>query len=405
MNVDIDRFLQDLDTLRRIGAYKTGVHRPTYSPQDMEARHWLARQMAGIGLEPTIDGIGNVFGRSKGEGPHVLAGSHLETQNHAGWLDGALGVVAALALARAGLPVDVCAYADEESHFGAGFLGSRSLVGMLSEAEIDASRNRLDDTPLREALAAAGLAGRPRLSLEESRYVGAVEMHIEQGTQLENAGLRIGVVTGIVGVRQWLIAFEGKQDHTGGTTMEERRDAGLAAVRFLSALDQEFPRIRGERSTWTTGRVTLDPNAPNVIPGRAEVTFQFRDVSDAILGNMEACLRLLVLESNRRDRCAATLSAIARAEPALCDERFQRAFSAAAQELQPGCASLMPSGAIHDSQIIARKLPMAMLFVPSRGGVSHHWSEDTDRDDLVFGMRVFAGGIRRMLDEATHARR
>lgn len=397
MNVDTDRFLQDLDTLRRIGEYKTGVHRPTYSPQDMESRHWLARQMAEIGLEPTIDGIGNVFGRHRGDGPHILAGSHLETQNHAGWLDGALGVVSALALARAGLPVDVCAYADEESHFGSGFLGSRSLVGALSEADIDASLNRYDGTPLREALAKAGLAGRPRLKLEEGRYRGAFEMHIEQGTQLERAGLRIGVVTGIVGVRQWLIAFEGKQDHTGGTTMEERKDAGLAAVRFLAALDDAFPRIRGERSTWTTGRITLDPNAPHVIPGRAEVTFQFRDISDAVLDRMEDCLRLLVLESNRRDRCVATLSAIARIEPALCDDRLQAALASAAEELRPGCAQFMPSGAIHDSQMIARRLPMAMLFVPSKRGVSHHWTEDTDRDDLVLGMQVLAGGVERSL--------
>lgn len=397
MIVDTDRFLQDLDTLRRIGEYRTGVHRPTYSPQDMESRHWLAAQMAEIGLEPTIDGIGNVFGRHKGEGPHMLAGSHLETQNHAGWLDGALGVVSALALARAGLPVDVCAYADEESHFGSGFLGSRSLVGALSEADIDASRNRYDGTPLRDALSAAALAGRPRLSLEEGRYRGAFEMHIEQGTQLENAGLRIGVVTGIVGVRQWLISFEGKQDHTGGTTMEERKDAGLAAVRFLAALDNEFPRIRGERSTWTTGRISLDPNAPHVIPGRAEVTFQFRDISDPVLDRMEDCLRWLVLESNRRDRCTATLSAIGRIEPALCDGDFQRRLADAAEELQPGCSQFMPSGAIHDSQLIGRKLPIAMLFVPSKGGVSHHWSEDTERDDLVLGMQVLASAVERSL--------
>lgn len=398
MIVDTDRFLQDLDTLRRIGEYKTGVHRPTYSPQDMESRHWLAGQMAEIGLEPTIDGIGNVFGRHRGEGPHVLAGSHIETQNYAGWLDGALGVISALSLARAGLPVDVCAYADEESHFGSGFLGSRSLVGALSEEDIDASRNRFDGTPLREALAAAGLAGRPRLALEEGRYLGAFEMHIEQGTQLEKAGRQIGVVTGIAGVRQWLISFEGKQDHTGGTTMEERRDAGLAAVRFLAALDEAFPKIRGERSTWTTGRIELDPNAPHVIPGRAEVTFQFRDVSGAVLDRMEDCLRGLVLEANRRDRCPASLSAIVRIEPALCEERFQAALSDAAEEISPGCAQFMPSGAIHDSQLIARKLPISMLFVPSKGGVSHHWTEDTDREDLVLGMRVLAEGVRRVLE-------
>lgn len=397
MEVNIERFLQDLHDLRHIGEYKTGVHRPTYSPQDMESRHWLMQRMSEVGLQPTLDGIGNVFGRHPGPGPHLLAGSHIETQNYAGWLDGALGVVAALALARAGLPVDVCAYADEESHFGSGFLGSRSLIGILSEEDIDTIRNRYDETPLRDALDTAGLSGLPRLALEPGRYRGALEMHIEQGTQLENAGKAIGVVTGIVGVRQWLISFEGKQDHTGGTTMEERKDAGVAAIRFLSAVDRHFPLVRGDRSTWTTGRIVLDPNAPHVIPGRAEVTFQFRDISNDVLDRMEACLKSLVLESNRRDRCTATLTNIARIEPALCEDGFQAAFTAAAEEIRPGCSHAMPSGALHDSQYLARKVPMAMLFVPSKAGVSHHWTEDTDLQDLALGMRVFAEGARRIL--------
>lgn len=396
-SVDVGRFLRDLDELRRIGEYKTGVHRPTFSPADMESRHWLMRQMTEVGLEPTLDGIGNVFGRHTGEGPHLLVGSHIETQNHAGWLDGALGVVAALALARAGLAVDVCAYADEESHFGTGFLGSRSLTGLLTEEDIDAASNRYDGTPLREALSAAGLAGKSRLEIVEGRYRGALELHIEQGTQLENARKRIGVVTGIVGVRQWLITFTGKQDHTGGTTMEERKDAGVAAVRVLAALDKEFPRVRGERSTWTTGRIQLEPNAPHVIPGKAEVTFQFRDISDETLDRLERCLKMLVLESNRRDRCTAALTNLIRMKPALCDPGFHSILAETADAIEPECALSMPSGAIHDSQYLARKLPMAMLFVPSKDGVSHHWTEDTAREDLALGVRVFAEGARRIL--------
>jgi hypothetical protein len=112
----------------------------------MESRHWLVREMQQVGLNASIDGIGNVFGRHSGQGPHILSGSHLETQNYAGWLDGVAGVVAALALARDGIPVDVCAYCDEEGHFG-DFLGSRSLIGALDEAEIDQAKNRHTDTP------------------------------------------------------------------------------------------------------------------------------------------------------------------------------------------------------------------------------------------------------------------
>src|SRR6195952_797680 len=259
--INTDAFLSDLHELREIGRFRSGVHRPTFSPQDMQSRQWLMDRLRACGLEASIDGIGNVYGRHPGPGPHLLVGSHIESQNEAGWLDGALGVVAGVALARAGLPVDVVAFADEEGHFSGGFLGSRSAIGDLTEAEIDAARNRTDGTPLRAALESAGLAGLPRMQLDPSRYRGFLELHIEQGTQLESAGLHLGVVSGIVAIWQFRIVFEGNQDHAGGTTMAERRDAGLSAVRLLAAIDREFPRIAGERTTWTTGRIALDPGA------------------------------------------------------------------------------------------------------------------------------------------------
>ena len=142
MTIDTDAFLRDLHELREIGAFRTRVHRPTYSPQDMESRRWLLDRLTVCGLDASIDGIGDVYGRHSGSGPHLLVGSHIETQNEAGWLDGASGVVAGVALARAGLPVDVCAFADEEGHFEGGFPGSRSIIGDLSEDEIDRRRDR-----------------------------------------------------------------------------------------------------------------------------------------------------------------------------------------------------------------------------------------------------------------------
>lgn len=391
------RFLQDLTALRGIGTYRTGVHRPTYSPQDMQSRHWLAEQMKEAGLEATIDGIGNVLGRHPGPGPHLLVGSHIETQNHAGWLDGALGVVAGLALARTGLAVDVCAFADEEGHFEGGFLGSRSIIGDLTEAEIDRSRNRTDGTALRDALQAAGLAGKPRLLLEPGRYKGFFEMHIEQGTQLERAGLRAGIVTGIVAIWQYRIVVTGQQDHAGGTTMAERRDAGLTAVRLLAAIDRHFPMICGERSVWTAGKIALDPGAPSIIPGQAEILFQFRDISVEVLERMEEGLRRLVQESNRTERCTAELSVISRSRPALADAAMMDALEAAAGALAPGSFQRMPSGAGHDAQYIARMMPMAMLFTPSIGGISHHWAEDTKPEDLELCCHILAEGARRFL--------
>jgi N-carbamoyl-L-amino-acid hydrolase len=396
MQVDTDRFLADLHELRRIGQFKTGVHRPTYSPEDMEARRWLMAKLEEAGLKAEMDGIGNILGRNPRPGPHLLAGSHLETQNESGWLDGALGVVSALHLARAGLPVDVAVFADEEGHYG-GFIGSRSFTGLLEEAEIDRLANRYHGKPLRDALREAGLEGRPRLTIERDRYRAFLEMHIEQGRSLESQGLRIGVVTGIVAIWQWRITIEGQQNHAGTTTMAERRDAGLTAVRLLAMIDEEFPRHCGERTVWTTGRIALTPNAQSIIPGRAEIMFQYRDVDLEVLQRLEKVLRHCVAESNRRERCPAVLEAVSLSTPAISDPALQDALAAAAEELAPGGWQRMPSGAGHDAQYLARQLPSAMLFVPSINGISHHWSEDTKDEDLALGMRVLAEGARRIL--------
>ncbi|WP_372617849.1 Zn-dependent hydrolase [Falsiroseomonas sp.] len=394
--VDTARFLADLHELRKIGTFKTGVHRPTYSPEDMESRRWLMAKMQEIGLEPVMDGVGNVIGRHKGPGPHLLVGSHIESQNEAGWLDGALGVVAGLALARAGLPVDVAAWADEEGHYG-GFIGSRSFIGELEEAEIDRLANRYHGKPLRQALREAGLEGRPRIQWEKGRHKGFLEIHIEQGTQLESAGLRVGVVTGIVAIRQWKLVFTGMQDHAGGTTMAERRDAGLSAVRLLAEIDRNFPLVCGPRSTWTTGRMTLEPGAASIIPGRAEVLFQLRDVEEPIIARMEDRLRALVQESNRREKCPCALEAVSLSTPALCDPTMQQALCEAAEAKAPGAWQSMPSGAGHDAQYLARIMPAAMLFTPSIGGISHHWAEDTKEEDLALGAEVLAEGAARYL--------
>jgi len=394
--LDTDRFLADLHALRRIGAYRSGVHRPTYSAEDMEARRWLVAELSAIGLDAAMDGIGSVFGRQRTGGPCLLVGSHLETQNHAGWLDGALGVVAGLALARAGLAVDVVAFADEEGHYGS-FLGSRSAIGLLEEAEIDRARNRYHGTPLRDALAAAGLAGVPRQRLDPARYRGFLELHVEQGTQLESAGHRVGVVTGIVAIWQYRIVIEGMQDHAGGTTMAERKDAGLTAVRLLARVDREFPMLCGPRTVWTCGRIALEPGAPSIIPGRAEVLFQMRDLDVEVLRRMETCLERIVQEMNRTERTRTTLEAMSRSQPTPCDPALQDALAAAAERHAPGQWQRLPSGGGHDAQYMARVMPSAMLFAPSIGGISHHWSEDTKEEDLVLALRVLADAAAAVL--------
>ena len=194
-SADGARVLADLNALRAIGAYKTGVHKPTFSEPHLASLQWLAQKLPEAGLAAEIDGIGNVLGSSTKPGPKLLAGSHLESQNYAGWLDGPLGVIYALEAARVlnrdadiSGAVEVASWCDEEGHFGS-FLGSRSFVGAVSEAEIDAARDRNADRSMRQALQSAGLAGRPRRQALAGRHIGYFEAHIEQGDTLESLSL------------------------------------------------------------------------------------------------------------------------------------------------------------------------------------------------------------------------
>ena len=397
------RVLGDLNALRGIGAYKTGVHKPTFSEPHLRSLQWLAQRLPEAGLTGEIDGIGNVLGTSTKSGPKLLAGSHLESQNYAGWLDGPLGVVYALEAARVINPdpatsgaVEVAAWCDEEGHFGS-FLGSRAYVGVVTEEEIDAARDRSSGRPMRQALQEAGLAGRARTTAERGRHIGYLEAHIEQGQRLESAGLAIGVVTSIVGIWQYRITFEGEQNHAGTTRMEARKDAGLALARFCVAIDEQFPGHCGPRTVWTTGRITLDPGAPSIIPGRAEMLFQIRDDDPRVIDRLERLLRGMAAEVSGQGRCTVAVECLRTGAPAMMDAAFQSAIEAASAAFAGGRSVRMPSGAGHDAQVLATIMPSGMLFVPSIGGISHHWSEDTDDADIVTGAEVFVDACRRLL--------
>jgi N-carbamoyl-L-amino-acid hydrolase len=405
LRADDARVLADLNTLRSFGAYKTGVHKPTFSDPHMQSLKWLAERLPQAQLAATIDGIGNVFGTSVKPGPKLLAGSHLESQNHAGWLDGPLGVIYALEAARVlnadpllSGAVEVAAWCDEEGHFGS-FLGSRSYVGAVAEAEIDAARDRNGARTLREALSSVGLSGRPRLHAERGRHIGYIEAHIEQGEALERGELKIGVVTSIVGIWQYRITFTGEQNHAGTTRMQIRKDAGLALAKFCVAIDEHFPMVCGPRTVWTTGRITLDPGAPSIIPGRAEMLFQMRDDDPAVIARLEKLLQSMANEVTAHGPCSAIVECIRTGAPAMMDKAFQDAIEAASATFADGKSVRMPSGAGHDAQILATIMPAGMLFVPSIGGISHHWNENTADADIVTGAQVYVEACRRLLTE------
>jgi N-carbamoyl-L-amino-acid hydrolase len=405
LHADGHRVLADLHALRSIGAYKTGVHKPTFSEPHMRSLEWLAQRLAEAGLTAAIDGIGNVLGTATKSGPKLLAGSHLESQNFAGWLDGPLGVVYALEAARIISPdpnangaVEVAAWCDEEGHFGS-FLGSRSYVGAVTDDDIDAARDRNSDRTMRDALREVGLAGRARETAERGRHIGYLEAHIEQGQTLESGGLKIGVVTSIVGIWQYRITFSGQQNHAGTTRMDVRKDAGLALARFCVDIDDRFPRLCGPRTVWTTGRITLDPGAPSIIPGRAEMLFQIRDDDPGVIERLEDLLRSMAAEVSAHGRCNVAVERLRTGAPAMMDATFQQTIEAASADFAGGRSVRMPSGAGHDAQILATIMPAGMLFVPSIGGISHHWSENTGDADIVTGAQVFVETCRRLLTE------
>lgn len=399
-----ERLLADLRRIADFGRYQTGVHRPHLSPQDVESRHWLAARMKEAGLEPVIDGVGTVIGKSPKSGPRLLIGSHSDTQPRGGWLDGVMGVIYGLEVARAlaedpktaHLAVDVASWADEEGHWGQ-MTGSRSFVGMLSEEQIDKARHRDEGTPMREALKAAGLEGVRREHFEEGRYRGYLEAHIEQGGLLEAGDKRIGVVTAIVGIYQYRLTFSGIQNHAGTTPMPIRKDAGAAMMRLYNDVMARFPAISGPRSVWTVGRMSLDPNAPAIVPGKAEMVLQFRDVEVKVLDGFEAALLEIVAEHNAKGPCTVECVNLSKTMPTVMDERFLEAIDQAAEKSAPGVHVRMPSGAGHDAQVIGLRLPAAMMFVPSIGGISHHFTENTADADIVLGCQVFADAAAKIL--------
>jgi beta-ureidopropionase / N-carbamoyl-L-amino-acid hydrolase len=401
--IDGERLLGDLKRLAEFGRYETGVDRPTYSEVDVASRRWLAEKDAEAGLDPVIDGIGNVFGRAQDATRRLLVGSHSETQPKGGWLDGALGVIYGLELARAfradpdlkGLGIEAVAWADEEGHYG-NMLGSRSFTGRLTETEIDGYQNR-EGVSLRDALAHAGFAGKPRIEVDPARYLGYLEAHIEQGDTLDSRGLRIGVVEGIVGIWNWWVTFTGQQNHAGTTQMARRKDAGVAMVRLATQIHERFETLAGPRTVWTIGRMVVDPNAPSIVPGRAEMQVQVRDLDPAILGRYRDALLELVAASDRAGPCRIAIEELSQTEARMMDKAFQAEIEAAAEQHVPGAHLRMPSGAGHDAQVISHKLRAGMMFIPSLKGISHHWSEDTKEEDIVLGAQVFADAAAAIL--------
>jgi len=394
MKINPQRYLSDLHELRLIGAsgIGKGVMRPAFSQTDIAAREWLSAKFAEIGLTTYIDPVGNTFGL--GQGKSVLIGSHTDTQPEGGWLDGALGVVCGMELARAALEaggpnVSVVSFQDEEGRFGI-TTGSSIWAGTLPLDEAD---KLTDVTGLTFFEARSQMPNRSAKFLDPKRFRGFIECHIEQGPWLHDAGEKLGIVTDIVGIRNCTITFVGEQNHAGTTPMHRRKDAFQAMVVFSHNINHRFQNIVEPSTVWTTGRVDLHPNAHSIVPSRCSFSMQWRDGDTTRLDQMEKIIRQTAQEVAAEMGMQVTLSPVLGIKPTSMDEVLQSKLCAAAEVECPNGWRKMTSGALHDAANLSPHIPSAMLFVPSINGISHDFAEDTNEADLITGLRVLAVAI------------
>lgn len=387
--INPSRFLTDLHHLRSFGAQGAGVIRPAYSAPDLAAREWLAGRMAEAGLTPRFDAMGNLFGLA--EGPSLLLGSHSDTQPAGGWLDGALGVIAALEVARAapeagGPAISVVSFQDEEGRFG-GATGSAVWSGLLSLAAADAAE---DTAGVRLAEARAVFGDRVGDAVDPGQFTGYIELHIEQGPTLDTTGEQIGVVTAIVGYREVMVTLTGQQNHAGTTPMALRRDAFQGLSAFNTRLNDRLRNVVTPQSVWTIGHVAVAPNASSIVPGQVRFSMQWRDGDADRLGRMQAVIEATLNEVAAEMGLRVEVGPLEGLEPVAMDAALRARLEAGAEAVAPGRWRQMPSGALHDASNLAQLMPVAMLFVPSIGGISHAFEEDTREGDLVAGLRVLA---------------
>jgi len=397
--IDAARLLGSMAALARVGATSAGgVNRPAYSDGDLSARSLVREMMRDAGLAVRVDAAGNSIGSRSGRSNDlapIVIGSHTDTVIDGGRFDGALGVLAAIEVARAlgerGIalrhPLEVVNFQNEEG----GLIGSKIVAGRFTRDALalrTASGYTIGEGIVR-------LGGDPARLDDARRAPGSIdaylELHIEQGCVLEAGGAAIGIVQGIVGIWYWNVVVEGTAAHSGTTPMSGRRDALLAASRVVDAVNRVVTSRPG-RHVGTIGRLAVSPNAANVIPGRVELTLELRDIDAAVVTELFADIEHQAAAIASATGTTITFAPTLANEPSLAHERVQRAAERAAARLGLG-ALQMSSGAGHDAQNMAVLGPAGMVFVPSVGGISHSPAEYTRDADVVNGAELLLAAV------------
>jgi len=400
------RLQEDIDTLAAIGRHEDhGLYRMAFSEGDMAAREWFLAQVKEAGLEAYQDGAANLHARLywDTERPSIMMGSHLDTVPGAGHLDGALGVLVALECLRcfkeqslqSRFPLEAIAFTDEEGRFG-GMLGSQSVAGMLTPESIHNAVD-LHGVTLSEAMAAVGLNAMDALhARRDPESIHAfLEMHIEQGPVLDQAGISLGNVDAIAGLFKWDVSLIGVANHAGTTPMDMRSDAFMGLSEFSTQIERILDENGSARSVATIGRVELLPGAANVVPGRVDFSLEARDTDPRVLDELADAFRKTLSAIARRRNLMFEFKVLSEISPVKCDPGILDSVENVAKSL--GIPFLqMASGAAHDTQMMASITRAGMIFVPSRDGRSHSIAEWTDMDHIEKGANVALNTLYRI---------
>jgi beta-ureidopropionase / N-carbamoyl-L-amino-acid hydrolase len=391
----LNGWLAQMDSIGRTAG---GINRVAYSEADLAGRAFTLDLFRQAGLTPRIDAAGNIFARLEGTAPGlppIVVGSHVDSVTDGGNFDGVLGSFGALEVARSlqdqkirlRHPLEVVVWSNEEG----GTVGSKLAVGNFAVVDLDAVAR--SGMTIREGI---GIVGGDVARLESSvRPKGSaacyMELHVEQGGLLDQAGLQIGVVEGIVGTRQTVVIVEGVANHAGTTPMDQRHDAILAAARFTVAVNEAI-RSEPGRQVATVGRVVPTPNTRNVIAGRVELTVDLRDLDAARIQRFADRFRQAGREIGEASGTTFSFQDATSSTPALSDPGLMSLVEARADAL--GLShQRMPSAAGHDAREMADICPMVMIFVPSAGGISHSPKEFTKPDDVANGVDVLLNTV------------
>jgi len=393
--VNQDRLEQRIVELAKFGLQENGeTERVAFSDADIAAQKWVMNTLTNLGLEVHVDFAGNVIAKRQGKDPSkkpISFGSHIDRVPNGGNYDGCVGSMAALEVVEilnennitTAHPLEIIIFSNEEG----GVMGSRAIAGHLGKSALGVKNT----TGYTMGEGIIRLGGDTTRIAEVARKKGALaaflELHIEQGGILEKEQLNIGIVEGIVGLKWWDVEFTGFANHAGTTPMNARQDALLAAAKFIVAVNEITNSFDGAQ-VGTVGRITAAPGAPNVIPGKVVTSLEIRDLSSEVIKKVYHAIETKGVEIAKAANVQIEFKPLdTTADPAIMASNIQNEIALAAKKLQLSTKK-MPSGAGHDAQDMALIVPSGMIFVPSRGGISHSPKEFTSPEDMANGANV-----------------